>query len=78
MQEKIHPNYQKVTFICSCGHSFVTHSTIDKTEVHLDICSHCHPFFTGQQKIIDSAGRVDRFRRRYANTKGKKANQQTG
>lgn len=72
MQTEIHPQYQEVKFSCTCGNTFVTRSTIKKEEIHLDICSHCHPFFTGQQKIIDSAGRVERFRRRYAAKKDEK------
>ncbi len=66
MQKDIHPKYHEVTFNCSCGHQFKVNSTIEQDEVHLDICSHCHPFFTGQQKMIDTAGRVERFRQRYA------------
>lgn len=66
MQKNIHPQYHEVTFHCNCGHEFKLNSTIEQDEVHLDICSHCHPFFTGQQKMIDTAGRVERFRQRYA------------
>ena len=64
MKPKIHPNYKEVTVVCACGESFVTRSTMK--EVRLEICSKCHPFFTGKQKLIDTAGRVERFHRRYA------------
>jgi large subunit ribosomal protein L31 len=63
MKEKIHPEYYKVTITCACGASFEAGST--KKTVRVDICSKCHPFFTGQQKIVDAEGRVDRFKRRY-------------
>ncbi len=64
MKADIHPTYNELTVICSCGNTFTTHSTMSK-ELHLDVCSACHPFYTGQQKMIDTAGRVDKFRRRY-------------
>jgi large subunit ribosomal protein L31 len=60
----IHPDYKETTVTCSCGNTFVTHSTVD--ELHLELCSECHPFFTGKQKLVDAGGRVERFRRRYA------------
>ena len=60
-----HPNYQDVTVTCACGHSFETRSTLGE-ELHIEICSACHPFFTGKQKLVDTAGRVDRFNKRYA------------
>jgi len=63
MKANIHPKYMECTVTCACGHSFVTRST--KPEIKVEICSECHPFYTGQQKIIDSEGRVDRFIRRY-------------
>jgi large subunit ribosomal protein L31 len=66
MQKNIHPKYHEVTFNCNCGHQFKVNSTIEQDEVHLDICSHCHPFFTGQQRMVDTAGRVEKFRQRYA------------
>ncbi|MBO0216826.1 50S ribosomal protein L31, partial [Vibrio sp. Vb2880] len=65
MKPDIHPNYQEVTVTCACGNSFVTRSTLGK-ELHIEICSECHPFFTGKQKLVDTAGRVDRFNKRYA------------
>ena len=63
MKAKIHPEYEEVEVSCACGHSFTTRST--KNELRLEICSACHPFFTGKQKLVDSAGRVERFQRRY-------------
>ncbi|MDP8257018.1 MAG: 50S ribosomal protein L31 [Candidatus Alcyoniella australis] len=63
MKKDIHPEYEKCQVTCVCGNSFTTRSTIK--EIKLDICSECHPFFTGKQKLIDSAGRVERFQRKY-------------
>ena len=63
MQENIHPTYNKAMAICACGETWKTHST--KKELRLEICSKCHPFFTGKQKLVDTAGRVERFRRKY-------------
>jgi len=65
MKQEIHPNYQEINVICACGNSFKTRSTM-KDDLHVEICSDCHPFFTGKQKLVDTAGRVDRFKRRYA------------
>lgn len=70
MKPEIHPNYNEINVQCSCGHTFQTRSTLEK-DLHLDICSKCHPFYTGKQKMIDTAGRVDAFRKRYQ--KGRKA-----
>lgn len=61
----IHPNYAAVRVLCACGSSFETRST-HKGEIHVEICSVCHPFFTGKQRLVDTAGRVERFRRKYA------------
>ena len=63
MKSKIHPKYMEVTVSCACGETFKTRST--KKEIRLEICSQCHPFFTGKQKLVDTAGRVERFRRKY-------------
>ena len=63
MKEKIHPNYQDTTIRCACGETFTTRST--KKDIHVEICSKCHPFFTGKQKLIDTGGRVDRFNKRF-------------
>jgi large subunit ribosomal protein L31 len=64
MKTNIHPQYVDSVITCSCGNVIHTRST--KAEMHVDICSNCHPFFTGEQRIVDTAGRVERFRRRYA------------
>ena len=64
MKKDIHPDLHMVTVTCACGNTFQTRST--RSELRLEICSECHPFFTGKQKLIDSAGRVDRFKKRYA------------
>jgi large subunit ribosomal protein L31 len=71
MKDKIHPSYVEATVICACGNTWKTRST--KETVHLDVCSRCHPFFTGEQRIMDTAGRVERFRKRY-----EKAGQRSG
>ena len=63
MKEGIHPKYQEVEVRCACGNTFKTRST--KPELHLEICSACHPFFTGRQKLIDTEGRVERFTKKY-------------
>ena len=63
MKEGIHPGYQTCTVVCACGHRFETRSTLPA--IHVEICSNCHPFYTGKQKIVDTAGRVERFKRRY-------------
>jgi large subunit ribosomal protein L31 len=65
MKADIHPNYHEITVVCSCGNSFKTKSTYEGDELQVEVCSSCHPFFTGQQKIVDTAGQVDKFRRRY-------------
>ncbi len=63
MKKDIHPEYQKAVVKCACGNTFETHSVMP--EIKVAICSNCHPFFTGTQKIVDTAGRVERFRRKY-------------
>ena len=63
MKAKIHPEYKTIEVHCACGNTFHTRSTAEK--VHVEICSACHPFFTGKQKLVDSAGRVERFQKRY-------------
>ena len=65
MKDGIHPNYKQTTIRCACGAVIETGSVMDNISV--EICSQCHPFFTGKQKLIDSAGRIERFRRKYAN-----------
>jgi len=64
MKKGIHPEYYKTTVRCACGNEFETGSTVK--EINVEICSKCHPFFTGKQKLVDSAGRVERFRKKYA------------
>lgn len=64
MKPGIHPEYTEITVTCACGETFKTRST-KKGELHVEICSACHPFFTGKQKLVDTAGRVDRFNKRY-------------
>lgn len=64
MQENIHPKYGKSVVRCACGNTFETGSV--KTELKVEICSRCHPFYTGKQKLIDSGGRVDKFKKRYS------------
>ena len=65
MQKDIHPAYENIKVACSCGNTFETRSTSGKEELHLDVCSSCHPFYTGKQKIMDTAGRVEKFKSRY-------------
>jgi len=70
MKKGIHPEYVECTVTCACGNTFVTRST--KKEIRVEICSRCHPFFTGKQKFVDSAGRVEKFRKKYGNLEPKK------
>ena len=65
MKAGIHPIYKTTKIVCVCGNTFETRSTVEKGELHVEICAACHPFFTGKQKLMDKAGRVERFRRRY-------------
>ena len=65
MKPEIHPEYTETTVVCSCGESFTTRSTFGEEKLSVDVCSQCHPFYTGKQKIVDTGGRVDRFRRKY-------------
>ena len=71
MKEAIHPEYKPAKVVCACGAVIETRST--RGDFHIEICSSCHPFFTGKQKILDTAGRIERFRTRYAATKPEKA-----
>lgn len=64
MQADIQPKYEAITATCSCGNSVETKSTIGKN-IHLDVCSNCHPFYTGKQKVVDTGGRIDRFNKRF-------------
>jgi large subunit ribosomal protein L31 len=65
MKPDIHPEYRTITVNCSCGNTFETKSTICK-DLHVEVCSSCHPFYTGKQRLVDTGGRVDKFRKRYA------------
>ena len=64
MKKDIHPDFKECSVTCACGNSFVTKSNIET--MRIDICSECHPFFTGEQKIVDAAGRIEKFKARYA------------
>ena len=70
MKADIHPNYVVTEVRCSCGNTFTTRST--KGDLHVELCSECHPFYTGKQKLVDTGGRVERFERRYGARKGSK------
>ena len=65
MKAGIHPEYQDITVTCTCGNTFKTRSTIGQ-DLQVEVCSNCHPFYTGKQKIVDTGGRVDKFRKKYA------------
>lgn len=67
MKADIHPDYVTAQVRCSCGNTFVTRST--KSDLHVELCSECHPFYTGKQKLVDTGGRIDRFERRYGKRK---------
>jgi large subunit ribosomal protein L31 len=64
LKAEIHPDYNEVKVVCACGETFTTRST--KKNIHVDICSKCHPFYTGKQKIVDAEGRVEKFKKKYA------------
>jgi large subunit ribosomal protein L31 len=66
MKADTHPEYREIKATCSCGNVIETHSTLGE-DIHIDVCSACHPFYTGKQKILDSGGRVERFRKRFGN-----------
>jgi large subunit ribosomal protein L31 len=72
MRKKIHPEYKECTVTCACGNTYKTRST--KDEIRVEICSQCHPFFTGKQKFVDSAGRVEKFQKKYGKISRKKNN----
>ena len=71
MKPGIHPEYKPTKITCACGRVSETYATVD--ELHVEICSHCHPFFTGRQKLVDTAGRVERFRRKYGGKDGEES-----
>ena len=65
MKAGIHPDYTEVNVTCSCGHVFQTRSTMGKENFHVEVCSQCHPFYTGKQKVLDTAGRIDKFKQKF-------------
>lgn len=69
MKKEIHPEYVETRVTCSCGNSFTTRSV--KSELHVELCNKCHPFYTGKQKLVDTGGRVERFQKKYAATRAK-------
>ena len=73
MKAGIHPDYTMTTVVCGCGNTVETRSTTDKERITVEVCSQCHPFYTGKQKILDTGGRVARFEARYGKRAGKKA-----
>jgi large subunit ribosomal protein L31 len=72
MKDKIHPAYKEVKVVCACGNTFQTRTTLSK-EIHVDICANCHPFYTGRQKFVDAAGRVEKFQRKFGGEYFKKS-----
>jgi len=70
MKENVHPKYEEITATCSCGNVMKTRSTLCK-DIQLDVCSSCHPFYTGKQKVLDTGGRIDRFKKRFGGRVGK-------
>jgi len=69
MRPGIHPDYHDIAVTCSCGNAFQTRSTYSKEALQVEVCSQCHPFYTGKQKIMDSAGQVEKFRKRFGGKK---------
>ena len=72
MKAGIHPDYHPITVVCACGNSWTTRSTAK--QIHVEICAKCHPYFTGKQKLLDTAGRIERFRAKYKGPEEVKAN----
>jgi large subunit ribosomal protein L31 len=71
MKAGIHPDYHEIKVTCACGNSFTTRSTLKRDALHIEVCAACHPFYTGKQKIVDTEGRVEKFRQKYARNKSK-------
>lgn len=69
MRPDTHPEYKNIDVTCSCGNTFATRSTYAKEALHIEVCSKCHPFYTGKQKIVDSGGQVEKFRKRFGGKK---------
>ena len=65
MKANIHPDYTDLKVTCSCGNNFTTKSTMSKDAFHIEVCSECHPFYTGKQKVVDTAGRIDKFKQKF-------------
>ena len=65
MKKDIHPNYHEVDVVCACGSTFKTKSTVNGNRISVEICNNCHPFYTGKRKVVDSSGRVDKFKKKY-------------
>jgi large subunit ribosomal protein L31 len=78
MKPGIHPDYHEVLVHCACGHTFKTRSTMKGNMLRVEICSNCHPFFTGKQKLLDTAGRVERFTKKYADKAAQQAAMKSG
>jgi large subunit ribosomal protein L31 len=76
MKAGIHPAYEEINVVCACGHTFKTRSA-HKGDIRVEICSNCHPFFTGKQKLIDTEGRVDRFTKKYQKVRDAQAAEKT-
>ena len=76
MKTKGHPDYREIQVTCSCGNTFKTRSTLGKP-LQIEVCSSCHPFYTGKQKMVDTAGRVEKFRQKYAKAPAKAAKTET-
>lgn len=69
MKADIHPKYRDIKVVCSCGNTFTTRSTVNKETLNIEVCSSCHPFYTGKQKVVDTAGRVEKFQKKYSTKK---------
>lgn len=78
MKTDIHPDYKEASVICNCGNTFKTRTTYKSDTLRIDVCNECHPFYTGKHKIVDTAGRVDQFMKRYGTYKKAENQQQKG
>ena len=67
MKANIHPDYHVIKIRCTCGNEFETRSTLKEKQLHIEVCNNCHPFYTGKQKMLDTGGRVDRYKRKFGN-----------
>ena len=77
MKSSGHPEYKEVAVTCSCGNKFTTFSTLAKDKLQIEVCSQCHPFYSGKQRLVDSAGRVDKFKQKYASFSNRSATKQS-